>query len=79
MAVPDQRPTPGCPLPADLRAVLEDRLGAAGLDVFGPRLEPAEGVLTTATPSFETPERFSGPGVVNMRERACCPLPSRRT
>jgi hypothetical protein len=35
--VPDEQPSPGCPLPPEVRAVLEDRLGRAGLDVFGPR------------------------------------------
>ena len=37
LPVPDQKPSPGCPLPPEARAVLEDRLAAAGLDVFAPR------------------------------------------
>ena len=37
LPVPDEKPSPGCPLPAELRALLEDRLAAAGLDVFAPR------------------------------------------
>jgi hypothetical protein len=34
---PDDRPSPGRPLPPEVRCVLEDRLAAAGLDVFAPR------------------------------------------
>jgi hypothetical protein len=34
---PDEEPSPGRPLPPGVRAVLEDRLAAAGLDVFAPR------------------------------------------
>ena len=37
LPVPDQRPSPGRPLPPEARAVLEDRLATAGLDVFAPR------------------------------------------
>lgn len=33
--VPEQEPTPGCPLPPEVRAVPADRLGGAGLNVFG--------------------------------------------
>ena len=35
--VPKEVPSPGCPLPPEARAVLEDRLAHAGLDVFAPR------------------------------------------
>lgn len=35
--LPPDRPSPGRPLPPEVRAVLEDRLAAAGLDVFAPR------------------------------------------
>ncbi len=43
LPVPDQKPSPGCPLPPVARAVLEDRLATAGLDVFAPRrAEPGD-------------------------------------
>ena len=48
--VPDQEPGPGRPLPPDVRAVLEDRLGAAGLDVFGPRVELGDGMPDDSDP-----------------------------
>ncbi len=35
--VPEEEPGPGRPLPAELRALLEDRLAHAGLDVHAPR------------------------------------------
>ena len=44
LPVPDQAPSPGCPLPPEARAVLEDRLGLAGLDVFAPRREMPDDV-----------------------------------
>ncbi len=37
LPVPEQEPSPGVPLPPEARAVLEDRLAGAGLDVFAPR------------------------------------------
>ena len=37
LPVPDEKPSPGRPLSPAARAVLEDRLAAAGLDVFAPR------------------------------------------
>jgi hypothetical protein len=52
LPVPEQEPSPGCPLPPEARAVLEDRLGRAGLDVFGPRREVAEGVRDDGDPVF---------------------------
>ncbi len=45
LPVPDQEPTPGRPLPPEVRAVLEDRLAHAGLDVFAPRSEMQEDAL----------------------------------
>ena len=50
--VPDQKPSPGRPLPPHVRAVLEDRLGVAGLDVFGRRLELPEGTVDDGDPIF---------------------------
>jgi hypothetical protein len=35
--IPDEEPGPAQPLPPEVRAALEDRLGEAGLDVFAPR------------------------------------------
>lgn len=37
LPLPEQEPSPGCPLTPEARGALEDRLAAAGLDVFGPR------------------------------------------
>jgi len=34
--LPDEEPGPAQPLPPEVRAVLEDRLAQAGLDVFAP-------------------------------------------
>lgn len=52
LPVPDQEPSPGCPLPPEARAVLEDRLGQAGLDVFAPRREDVEPVVDDGDPIF---------------------------
>lgn len=52
VAVPDQKPSPGCPLPPEARAVLEDRLAQAGLDVFAPRREEPGDVLGDHDPIF---------------------------
>lgn len=49
---PDQEPAPGRPLPPEARAVLEDRLFAAGLDVFAPRSEGPGDVAGEHDPVF---------------------------
>jgi hypothetical protein len=50
--VPDQEPSPGCPLAPEARAVLEDRLAAAGLDVFSPRRDFTDDALDDSDPVF---------------------------
>ena len=52
LPVPEQQPAPGCPLPPEPRAVLEDRLGRAGLDVFGPRRTSPDDMRDDGDPIF---------------------------
>ena len=49
LPVPEQRPSPGCPLPPEQRALLEDRLAHAGLDVHAPRRSSTVTSSRTAT------------------------------
>ncbi len=51
LPVPDEKPGPGCPLPPQARGLLEDRLAAAGLDVFSPR-RCDEDILDDGDPVF---------------------------
>ena len=44
--LPEERPSPGRPLPAGLRALLEDGLAQAGLDVHAPRRGATGDVLS---------------------------------
>lgn len=52
LAVPDEKPSPGCPLRPEIRAILEDRLGQAGLDVFAPRRPEWDDVREDHDPVF---------------------------
>jgi hypothetical protein len=50
--VPDKEPGPGDPLPPEQRAVLEDRLADAGLDVSPPRARVQKDPDTDEDPIF---------------------------
>ena len=52
LPVPDRSPPPGVPFPPRPRAVLEDRLGRAGLDVFGPRRTSPDDMRDDGDPIF---------------------------
>lgn len=52
LPTPDEGPGPAQPLPPEVRAVLEDRLGQAGLDVFAPRYEIPGGNPADEDPVF---------------------------
>lgn len=48
--IPDAEPRPAQPLPPEVRAVLEDRLAYAGLDVFASHSGMVPGVPTDDDP-----------------------------
>jgi hypothetical protein len=51
LPVPEERPSPGCPLPPAARGTLEDSLAAAGLDVFAPR-RTSDDIVDDGDPVF---------------------------
>lgn len=50
--VPAEAPSPGRPLSPEARAVLEDRLAHAGLDVFAPRWDLPDADRDDSDPVF---------------------------